>query len=145
MRLRAVSLSGDPAAANNPDNLTVSPRGGVVPCEDGGGSVDRFGTGARLLRLKDAGEAYILCKNNLQLSADELAAAGKTVPAGDYRGFESAGACFDPDGQTLFVNIQTPGISFVITGRGATETYRALPVRRVQPVSEYWIPSGARA
>jgi secreted PhoX family phosphatase len=116
MRLRAVFVSGDPAAANNPDNVTVSPRGGVVLCEDGGASVDGFGTGARLLGLSDAGEAYIFCKNNLQLSAGDVAAAGKTVPAGDYRGFEFAGACFDPDGQVLFANIQTPGISFAITG-----------------------------
>jgi secreted PhoX family phosphatase len=116
MRLRAVFVSGDQAAANNPDNVTVSPRGGVILCEDGGGSTDSFGTGARLLGLSDAGEAYIFCKNNLQLSADDVAAAGKTVPAGDYRGFEFAGACFDAQGQTLFVNIQTPGISFAITG-----------------------------
>ena len=35
---------------------------------------------------------------------------------GDYRGAEWAGATFSPDGATLFVNIQTPGITFAITG-----------------------------
>ncbi|HZI51574.1 MAG TPA: alkaline phosphatase PhoX, partial [Terriglobia bacterium] len=29
---------------------------------------------------------------------------------------EWAGACFSPDGEWLFVNIQTPGVTFAITG-----------------------------
>ena len=39
-----------------------------------------------------------------------------TTLAGDHRGNEFAGACFDPTGRYLFVNIQTPGITFAITG-----------------------------
>lgn len=35
---------------------------------------------------------------------------------GDYRGFEFCGACWDPTGRTLFVNVETPGITFAITG-----------------------------
>ena len=35
---------------------------------------------------------------------------------GDYRTQEFAGACYSPDGKWLFVNIQTPGITFAITG-----------------------------
>jgi secreted PhoX family phosphatase len=116
MRLRALFASGDQAAGNNPDNVTVSPRGGLLLCEDGGGSTDAFGTGSRVLGLTAEGEAYIFCKNNVVLAADQPAAAGKTVAPGDYRGSEFAGACFEPGGQTLFVNIQTPGISFAITG-----------------------------
>ncbi len=116
MRLRALFVSGNQTAGNNPDNVTVSPRGGVVLCEDGGGSTDVYGTGARLLGLNAASEAYIFCKNNSVFTAAELAAAGKTVAAGDYRGVEFAGACFDPTGRILFVNIQTPGITLAITG-----------------------------
>ena len=36
--------------------------------------------------------------------------------AGDFRGFEWAGATCSPDGKWLFANIQTPGITFAITG-----------------------------
>jgi len=112
MRLRAVFVSGNQAAGNNPDNITVSPRGGVVLCEDGG-----FGdAGARLLGLDSTGEAYVFCLNNVQLGADQVGAAGKTVAAGDYRSREFAGACFDPKGLVLFVNIQSPGITFAIKG-----------------------------
>ena len=116
MRLRALFVSGDQTAGNNPDNLTVSPRGGILLCEDGGASTDAHGSGTRLLGLTAAGEAYIFCKNNVQLSAAELAAAGKQVPAGDHRGREFCGACFDPTGRILFANIQTPGITVAITG-----------------------------
>jgi uncharacterized protein len=116
MRLRALFVSGNQTAGNNPDNVTVSPRGGVVLCEDGGGSTDAFGTGSRLLGLNAAGEAYIFAKNNAQLSASALAAAGKTVAPGDYRGIEFCGATFDPTGRVLFANIQTPGITLAITG-----------------------------
>jgi len=34
----------------------------------------------------------------------------------DYRGREFAGATFDRRGQWLYVNIQTPGVTFAITG-----------------------------
>lgn len=116
MRLRALFVSGHQTAGNNPDNVTVSPRGGVVLCEDGGGSTDAFGTGARLLGLNREGDAYIFGKNNVEFTAAQLSAAGKRVAAGEYRGIEFAGACFDPTGRVLFANIQTPGITVAITG-----------------------------
>jgi uncharacterized protein len=34
----------------------------------------------------------------------------------NYRANEWAGATFDASGQWLFVNIQTPGVTFAITG-----------------------------
>lgn len=116
MRIRAIFVSGNQTAGNNPDNVTVSPRGGVVLCEDGGASTDAFGSGARLLGLDAGGQAYIFCKNNVNLSAAQIAAAGKSVSAGDRRSSEFCGACFDPTGRLLFVNMQTPGITFAITG-----------------------------
>ena len=116
MRLTALFVSGNALAANNPDNITVSPRGGVVLCEDGGGVNDAFGFGERLLALAPGGESYIFCKNNAILTAADLAGAGKSVPPGDYRGREFAGACFDAGGTVLFVNMQSPGITYAIWG-----------------------------
>lgn len=114
--LRALFVSGHQLAANNPDNITVSPRGGVVLCEDGGESADQFGPGARLLGLTGGGETFYLAKNNAELTDTQIARAGKQVPEGDYRRGEFCGACWDPEGRTLFVNIQTPGITLAITG-----------------------------
>lgn len=115
-RLSALFVSGDQLAAHNPDNITVSPRGGVVLCEDGGASPDNYGPGARLIGLTRSGESFYLAKNNIALTSTEIANAGKTVAEGDYRENEFAGACWSPDGRTLFVNAQTPGITFAITG-----------------------------
>ena len=111
--------SDNPMAGNNPDNITVSPRGGVLMCEDGGGVADEFGQGERLLGLTPAGETYVFAKNNVTLDPGALSKAGKSaefVEAVDHRDDEWAGATFDPTGRMLFVNIQTPGITFAITG-----------------------------
>jgi secreted PhoX family phosphatase len=116
MRLKALFVSGAAVAANNPDNIVVSPRGGIVLCEDGGGVIDDFGFGDRLLGLTPHGESFVFAKNNIILSQADIAAAGKSVEAGDYRDNEFAGACFDRRGQVMFVNIQTPGITFAIWG-----------------------------
>jgi secreted PhoX family phosphatase len=115
-RLTCIFASTDAEIANNPDNITVSPRGGVLLCEDGGGVQDTYGFGERLLGLTTAGEAYIFAKNNVVFDDVQAAAAGKNVSGGDYRNREFCGACFDPTGHFLFVNIQTPGITFAIWG-----------------------------
>lgn len=114
--LSALFVSGNQLSANNPDNITVSPRGGVVLCEDGGESPDEYGPGARLLGLSRSGESFYLGKNNIQLTSTQIANAGKQVAEGDFRGSEFCGACWSPDGRTLFVNAQTPGITFAIEG-----------------------------
>ena len=111
-RLRALFVSANQTVANNPDNITVSPRGGIVVCEDGG----LGDAGSRLLGLLGNGEAYTFCLNALVLDANQIGAAGKVVAAGDYRSSEFAGACFDPKGRVLFVSIQTPGVTFAIRG-----------------------------
>ena len=36
--------------------------------------------------------------------------------SGRFPGSEFAGATFSPDGRWLFFNIQTPGITFALTG-----------------------------
>jgi secreted PhoX family phosphatase len=65
---------------NSPDNICLSPRGGIVICEDGDGT--NFVRG-----LTRDGAVFDLVRNNLN-------------------GSEWAGACFSPQGRTLFVNIQ---------------------------------------
>jgi secreted PhoX family phosphatase len=117
--LTCIFASGNPLAGNNPDNLTVSPRGGILLCEDGGGVEDAFGFGDRLLGLTPAGETFIFAKNNVMLEPDDIQQAGKSrefIEPGDFREREWAGATFDPSGEILFVNIQDPGITFAITG-----------------------------
>jgi secreted PhoX family phosphatase len=115
--LKAVFVSLDAVAANNPDNITISPRGGVLLCEDGGG-VDDQGQGRieRLVGLTSDGASFVFARHNVNLGADQIASAGKTVAPGDYRGSEFCGACFDPAGKVLFVNVQSPGITFAIWG-----------------------------
>lgn len=89
---------------DSPDNLTVSPRGGVVLCEDGDVSPHR------IHGMTPAGELFRFAENNVVLKGE------RNGHAGDFRAEEWAGACFSMDGQWLFLNIQTPGITFAITG-----------------------------
>ncbi len=91
---------------NAPDNICVSPRGGIVVCEDGSG--DEFMHG-----LTPDGTIFPFAMNDVDL---------RTTPvngiAGDFRGTEWAGACYDVarGGNWLFANLQSPGITFAITG-----------------------------
>lgn len=65
-----------------PDNICVSPRGGIVICEDGGG-------GQFLRGLTSDGRIFDLLRSENANSATEF-----------------AGACFSPDGRVLFFNSQ---------------------------------------
>lgn len=83
-----------------------------MPCEDGGfGDAD-----ARLLGLLHNLEACTFCRKQMNLTADQISAAGKFVSPRDYRSSEFCGACFDEKGLVLFVSIQTPGVTFAIKG-----------------------------
>ena len=87
-----------------PDNLTVSPRGGLVLCEDGHQKPQR------MHGLTTKGELFEFAANNIVLAGE------KNKFKGDYRGQEWAGATFSANGKWLFANIQTPGVTFAITG-----------------------------
>lgn len=89
---------------DSPDNIVVSPRGGLVLCEDGK-SIPQH-----LRGLTPDGRIFTLAANNITLNGERNAIAG------DFRAEEWCGATFSPDGRWLFVNIQTPGIMFAITG-----------------------------
>jgi len=76
----------------------------VLLCEDGTRAPQR-------LQILDAsGGLRVLAENQIQLSGQ------RNGFCGDFRAEEWAGVCFSPDGQWLFANIQTPGITFAITG-----------------------------
>ncbi len=87
-----------------PDNMAVSPRGGIVLCEDGRVAPQR------LQGLTPDGRLFTLAANNIQLNREVGSFRG------DFRGNEWCGACFSNDGKWLFANIQTPGVTFAITG-----------------------------
>jgi uncharacterized protein len=95
---------------DNPDNMTATPRGGLLLCEDAAGN--QFTEGERLVGLTLHGQAFTFAMNNIVLASPY----NDRIPAGDYRQAEWAGACYSPDGKWLFVNIQTPGVTFAITG-----------------------------
>lgn len=105
--IKLVYESQNTETLDNPDNITVTPRGGLLLCEDGGSP-----SFERLIGISKHGRAFTFAVNNVVLSQSY----NDEIEAGDYRGSEWAGACFSPDGRWLFANIQTPGITFAITG-----------------------------
>lgn len=90
-----------------PDNMCVSPRGGIVLCEDGDIVPQR------LHGLTPDGQLFTLAANNIDFSRG---GAPYGLAQEDYRDQEWAGATFSFDGSWLFANIQTPGVTFAITG-----------------------------
>ena len=102
-RLRLIFESPDKNVLDMPDNLCVSPRGGLVLCEDG--ASDNFVRGLTL-----DGAIFSFARNNVVLDGE------KNGFAGDFSAREFAGATYSPDGRWLFFNAQTPGITFAVTG-----------------------------
>ncbi len=116
-RLSVLFVSPDALVADNPDNITVSPNGGVLVCEDGGGVSDENGeltVGTRMLGIEPNGNVYVFAENNMIIESP--LADRPFIEPDDYRSREWAGATFGPLGNLLFVNIQTPGVTFAITG-----------------------------
>ena len=115
--LHAFYVSPSEAVVDAPDNITILDNGLVLACEDGGGQTTASGDivrGTRLIVVNKHGQTIELGENNIVI--DEPIGGKPAINPGDYRRAEWAGANFSPDGTTLFVNIQTPGITFAITG-----------------------------
>jgi uncharacterized protein len=104
--LKLIFVSPTANDVDNPDNIVVTARGGLMLCEDPSGDL------SRLVGLTLDGNTFTFAENNIVLSM----AYNDRIPAGNYSGSEWAGACFSPDGKWLFVNIQSPGVTFAITG-----------------------------
>jgi secreted PhoX family phosphatase len=126
LTLKAIFVSNDIQVSNSPDNVCVSPRGGVLFCEDGGSSGPNSGgpvTAMRLMGLTAEGRSFEFARHNFNFTAAQLEGAGKSPSlAGDHRDTEWAGAVFSADGHVLFVNLYTPGITLAITGPWARGT-----------------------
>ncbi|MFI1887484.1 alkaline phosphatase PhoX [Streptomyces jumonjinensis] len=91
---------------DGPDNITVSPYGGLVVAEDGAGAQHLFGA-------TDRGRIYPIARNERNIGTEEKP---------DYSEF--TGVVFSPDGRTLYANMQTPGIMFAITGPWRRHSHR---------------------
>ncbi len=89
-RLELFIEPNDAEILENADNLTISPWGDLIVCEDGPG-------GQNLLRVTPDGQVTRFGSNMISDS-------------------EFAGSTFSPDGTTLFVNIQVDGLTLAITG-----------------------------
>jgi secreted PhoX family phosphatase len=98
-QLMLVYQSPGPDVLDFPDNVTTSPRGTLIVCEDN--------TNDNYLRgLSRKGELFDVALNRLV-----------SITGADRSGDEFAGSTFSPGGQTLFVNIQASrGITLAIWG-----------------------------
>jgi len=105
-RLRLVFESPGAPVLNMPDNLTLSPRGGLVLCEDGTATPCVHG-------LTRDGRIFRFARNNVKIDTP------RNGLTGDFSQREFAGATYSPDGKWLFFNAQTPGITFAVTGSWA--------------------------
>jgi uncharacterized protein len=76
---------------DGPDNITVSPYGGVILAEDGEGK-------QHLVGATDSGEVFFFARNDHPEDS------------------EFTGPTFSRDKKTLFANLQTPGYVFAIQG-----------------------------
>jgi uncharacterized protein len=90
-------------ALMQPDNVTVSPSGGILLCED----PDRARP-AHLRGLTRDGVLYTFADN---ISSGLLRRSILPAILDEF-----AGGCFSPDGRWLFVNLQASGITLAITG-----------------------------
>jgi hypothetical protein len=82
-------FGGPGSGSDGPDNITVSPYGGVILAEDGG-------SGNHLVGAAEDGSTYRIARTE--------------------RGSEFTGPVFSHDGSILFANVQEPGTMFAITG-----------------------------
>lgn len=95
-KLQLFLESTDKSLYNFGDNLTVTPQGHLLVCEDQYTKV----VDNHLRGVTTEGKIYNFARLHAQT--------------------ELAGACFSPDGSTLFVNVYSPAKTLAITGRWET-------------------------
>ena len=89
-RLELIAEAGIDSMLRNADNLIMAPWGDLLVCED---TASECG----LVGIRPDGSQYEVASNPHSRS-------------------ELAGVCFSPDGETMFLNIQYPGMTVAITG-----------------------------
>ncbi len=99
-RLALLAESSSDSLLRHADNLTMSPWGDLIVCEDTAGHCGLVG---------------------MQMN-------GMQYPVADnaYTNSELAGVCFSPDGSTLFVNIQERGMTVAIIGPWSNKAAKAV-------------------
>ena len=78
-------------------------------CEDRLGS---FTDGQYIAGLGESGGLFAFCQTNTALNAEYAGHDLRDTAVGS----EWAGICFSADGQWMFVNLYSPGMTFAITG-----------------------------
>ena len=111
---------------NNPDAIAVSPRGGVVLCEDGE-SEDIDGRESFIRGLTPDGDLFTFAKVTAKMPLHDHIGASllptlnkrrwdRPPRRGPIGASETSGVGFSPDGKWMFVHLQYPGETFAITG-----------------------------
>ncbi|MFI9530785.1 alkaline phosphatase PhoX [Micromonospora rosaria] len=95
-----VIFHGDPYTDlfTTPDNICMTPFGGLMLCQDGVGDSYLMGTTVD-------GEPYLFARNRQNIGTEASPEYG-----------EFAGVCFSDDRRTMYVNCYEPGTTFAITG-----------------------------
>ena len=101
--MRILFESAGAESLNMPDNVRVSPRGGLVLCEDGT-------TTPSVMGITTEGYLFRFMQNNAMLSGE------RNGIRGDFRFSEMSGTDFSPDGKWMFINMQHPGFTVAVTG-----------------------------
>lgn len=82
----------------SPDNIALSPHGGLFVCEDGDGAQHVYGVDRK-------GRVHAVARNRQNTGTAEKPAFG-----------EFAGVTFSANGKTMFLNVYEPGTTFAVTG-----------------------------
>ena len=113
-RLKLLFESPDAKTLNQPDTVTVTPSGMLVMAEDGDGE-DAEGGDNWVRVLTPSGGIANLAKVIAPLDLHHWSPEDFRKP-GPKGASEMSGAAFTADGRHLFINVQYPGVTCVITG-----------------------------
>ena len=112
--LKLLYESVDGSVLDQPDNITVSPKGAVVMCEDGDGEDEGGDNWLRVLTPN--GKVFDFAQNIKPVDLNLVDDEDYPVPGKSFGASEFSGVCFSPDGRWMFLNVQYPGLTLAITG-----------------------------